>query len=545
MYEKYFGFNTLPFSITPDPRFLYENPSCREAMAALCYGIEARKGFIVITGEPGTGKTRLVKDFMQRASVVIRTAFIPTPKLTAPELLRFVLNDLGIASSTQDRGALTLQLKDYLVEQFEKRHIVALLVDEAQQLSNELLEELRLLSNLETNEDKLIQIVLLGQPELEARLDQPDLRQLKQRVALHCRLAPLKDEEVYLYMLARLKTAGFEEKTLFEPKAVERISLYSKGIPRLINVICDNALLICYASSKKIVSADFVEEVARDLQLIVRRPNVNLNANQHDAAEAEGKIIKEVGPLTSVSQRPLAEEIQDVFIVGEQRRAGIHRQWSLATLATGFVFGVLAAAGLGTIFYSQSNRDYLSQIAARIWDETNRRDTLKTAGVEPGALHEDPAKELKDVQPMGAEKPPISPQQPEESSVGANAAPIVEASKTGPSPATDAPERPQEKQAVKNDKKNEETIKTAAKGTTNQKSARDRLERDRIEFDIHRAIAKHAIRGVEVSVIDGTVFLGGRVDTENKKIAAAKAASNVPGVKYIRDRIIVNNDVAS
>ncbi|MGZ8532866.1 MAG: ExeA family protein, partial [Candidatus Binatia bacterium] len=193
MYEDYFGFKICPFSITPDPRFYFDTASCREAFAGLRYGIEGRKGLIVITGEPGTGKTRLVKDFMQRAEVMIRTAFIANPKLGATELLPFVLNGLRITPATQDPGALTVQLKEYLFDQFKKRHIVALLIDEAQQLSNELLEELRLLSNLETDEEKLLQIVLLGQPELEDRLEQPELRQLKQRVMIRCRLAPLKD----------------------------------------------------------------------------------------------------------------------------------------------------------------------------------------------------------------------------------------------------------------------------------------------------------------------------------------------------------------
>jgi general secretion pathway protein A len=537
MYEDYFGFKICPFSITPDPRFYFDTPSCREAFAGLRYGIEGRKGLIVITGEPGTGKTRLVKDFMQRAEVMIRTAFIANPKLGATELLPFVLNGLRITPATQDPGALTVQLKEYLFEQFKKHHIVALLIDEAQQLSNELLEELRLLSNLETNEEKLIQIVLLGQPELEERLEQPELRQLKQRVMIRCRLAPLKDPEVDLYILARLKTAGFEGKTLFDPKAVEKISLYSKGIPRVINVICDNALLNCYACSKKKVSADIIEEVARDLNLTLRSPKKQSSAAAQDEIDGERRIIKEVRPPTSVVQTPLVE-FQEVSMAREERRTPIHRQRSLASMAIGFVFGFLTAAGVGAIFYSQSDRNYLSEIAARIWDETDRREPLKTGAVEPAALHEDPSKELKDAQPAASEKPPVSTQQPEESSVGANATSILEASKS-PSQAADAPDRPQAKQTVKNDKKNQEPIKTTTTETS-KKAASDRLE-----FDIHRAIAKYAIRGVEVSVIDGTVILGGRVATENQKIAAAKAASSVPGVKYIRDRIIVNNDVAS
>jgi general secretion pathway protein A len=544
MYEKYFGFNTLPFRITPDPRFCYDHPDCREAMATLCYGIDGRKGFILITGEPGTGKTRLVKDFMQRAEVKIRSVSITTPKLNVTELLREVLNELGIAPSTQDRATLTLQLKDYLVEQFKKHRVVALLVDEAQQLSNELLEDLRLLSNLETNEDKLIQIVLVGQPELEERLDQPELRQLRQRIALRCRLVPLKDQEVYFYIQARLKTAGLKETSLFDPGAVAKITLYSNGIPRLINVICDSALLTCYALSKKKISADIIEEVARDLQISVRRPIGKSYAN-HDAARDAGRVVKEVAPLTSVSQRPLAEEIQDVFIAGEQRRLGIHRRPSLASLATGITLGIFAAtgvgaiAGVGAIFYSQSNGNYLSEIAARIGDEIHRRETLNAGAAESGTLHDAPLKELKDVQPMASEMPLTSTQQPEESSGEANAAPILEASKTGSYPGAAAQDRLQEQQTEKKDEKKEEAIKRPTKDT-GKKSVNDRLE-----LDIHRAIAKRAIRGVAVTVIDGTVVLRGRVDTENQKIAATKAASDVPGVKYIRDQIIVNDDVAS
>ena len=256
-----------------------------------------------------------------------------------------------------------------------------------------------------------------------------------------------------------------------------------------------------------------------------------------DVERKKRRIRKEVRPPTSVAQTPPAE-FPESSIAREQRRTPLHRQWSLASLATGFVFGVLAAAGVSVIFYPQSNRNYLAEIAARIWDETNRREILKTGAAEPGNLPEVPSKELKEVQPVASEKPPISTQQPEESSVGADATPIPDGSKS-PSQVADAPDRPQAKQTVINEKKNQEAIKNATKGPS-QKAANDRLE-----FDILKAIAKYAIRGVEVSVIDGTVFLGGRVDTENQKIAAAKAASSVPGVKYIRDRIIVNNHVAS
>ncbi|HET9916653.1 MAG TPA: AAA family ATPase [Candidatus Binatia bacterium] len=538
MYEEYFGFHTRPFSITPDPRFFYDTPSYREAFATLRYGIEARKGLIVITGAAGLGKTRLVKDFMQRAEVTIGTAFISNPKLTAAEFLPFVLNELRITSTTQDRAAMTLQLKEYLVERFKKHHHVALLVDEAQQLNNELFEELRLLSNLETNEEKLIQIVLLGQPELEERLDQPELRQLKQRVAIRCRLLPLTDREVYPYILSRLETAGFAGKALFDPKAVEKIALYSKGIPRLINVLCDNALLNCYACSKSKVSAEIVEETALDLQLTAQASKKQLSATAPLETVGKRRILKEANPSASVLQAPL-EDFADFPMAGEQRRTPIRRQRRLAGLATGFVFGILAAAGGGAIVYSQSYRDYLLQTAARIWDETNWRETVKTGAAALGALLADSSKELKDAQPIASEMPPLSTQQAEGSSLEANATPSLEASDPGASQSADVADRTEEKLSLKNENKDESTTKAAA-ARTSKKS-----ESDRLEFDIYRAIAKRAIRGVEVSVVDGTAFLRGRVDTENQKIAAAKAASSVPGVKHIRDQIIVNDNVAS
>ena len=267
VYDKHFGFSDLPFSISPNPRFVYDNPFYREAFATLCYGIEARKGFIVLTGEVGTGKTTLLRAVMHNLESSVHTAFIFNPKLTFSQLLRSIFNDLGITESSQDRLTLITKLNNYLLEQLKKDHVVAIMIDEAQDLSDDLLEEIRLLSNLETANGRLIQIVLMGQPELEQRLEQPHLRQLKQRIALRCRLTPLPKSEVGSYINYRLKKAGYQGKEIFEAKAIEKISLNSQGIPRIVNVICDNAVLIAYASSKKKVSAEIVEEVARDLQL--------------------------------------------------------------------------------------------------------------------------------------------------------------------------------------------------------------------------------------------------------------------------------------
>jgi general secretion pathway protein A len=267
MYNSYFGFSVSPFSVTPDPNFFYTNPVYEEAYATLRYGIEAKKGFIVITGEAGTGKTTLLRKLMHNMEGTIHSVFIFNTYLNFPELLQVILYDLGLAPKEPNKVTMLQELNDYLIAQLKQAHIVSVLVDEAQNLSDEALEGLRLLSNLETDQEKLIQIVLMGQPELQARLDRPSLRQLKQRVALQCRLVPLKDNEVRPYVDFRLRAAGYKGKDLFQPDAFRQIAFYSNGIPRLMNIICDNALLCAFARSQKIVSADIIKEVARDLRL--------------------------------------------------------------------------------------------------------------------------------------------------------------------------------------------------------------------------------------------------------------------------------------
>ncbi|HEX7228254.1 MAG TPA: AAA family ATPase, partial [Candidatus Binatia bacterium] len=267
MYEQHFGFHESPFSITPDPRFFYANSVYLEAYANLRYGIEAKKGFIAVTGEVGTGKTTLLRKLMLSLDKTIQTVLVFNTDVTFNELLRVISRDLGLPTAGRDRLDLVEELNDYLIEQLEHGRTVCLLIDEVQHLSDESLEGLRLLSNLETDRQKLLQIVLMGQPELQAKLDQPHLRQLKQRIALRAELAPLRDEEVGSYINFRLRVAGCDNPDLFDSGAIEKIAFYSKGIPRLVNVICDNALVIAFAASRKNISADVIGEVVRDLRI--------------------------------------------------------------------------------------------------------------------------------------------------------------------------------------------------------------------------------------------------------------------------------------
>lgn len=365
LYDKHFGFADFPFSITPNPRFVYDNSLFREAFAILRYGIEARKGFIVVTGEVGTGKTTLLKAVMHDVEATVHTAFIFNPKLTFSQLVRSILIDLGIVESSQDRLTLIAKLNEYLIEQFKKDHIVAILIDEAQDLSDDLLEEIRLLSNLETDSSRLIQIVLMGQPEFEQRLDQPQLRQLKQRIALRCRLTPLPRGEVGPYINYRLKTAGYQGKELFEAKAIEKISLNSQGIPRIINVICDNALLMAYTSSKKKVSADMIEEVARDLKLtvpsITRGPGSVVNSKgRRDGIEKRNELPED----EQRKQETPPAEFEEFFI--EEKPPEIHPKNGIKRSRIGSLLIFLVAVGIGALLYAQQNRELVSDLGAQL-----------------------------------------------------------------------------------------------------------------------------------------------------------------------------------
>jgi type II secretory pathway predicted ATPase ExeA len=267
MYPCYFGFREKPFTVTPDTRFFYANPVYQEAYATLLCGIRERKGFVVLTGEAGTGKTTLLRKLMENLQGSVPFVFFYNTYLSFDELIAFTCNELALVTQGTGRLPRIRALNDFLIEQLRRGRTTALLIDEAQNLSEDALENLRLLSNLETESEKLLQIVLAGQPELESLFNQPEMRQLKQRVALNYRLRRLESREVCSYIAYRLGAAGCPRRDLFTPESLDLVVSYSRGIPRLINVICDNALQATYAAAKKKVSSDVIREVIRDLSL--------------------------------------------------------------------------------------------------------------------------------------------------------------------------------------------------------------------------------------------------------------------------------------
>jgi general secretion pathway protein A len=269
VYQSYFGLTEPPFNITPDPLFLYRSGSHREALAQLSYGIKARKGFVVLTGEVGTGKTTLIHSLLRDLGETSHTALIFSVITNPCDLLRWVCEEFRLVEPKEAGDGIheyLVLLNDFLLDKYRKGENCALIVDEAQNLSAEVLESIRLLSNFETAKDKLLQIVLVGQPELAARLNSQELRQLKQRIALRHELRPLSLAECQEYVFTRLKLAG-GNPAIFTYKALETIHSYSGGIPRLINVLGDNALLTAYALAKKTIEESIIEEVAHDLSL--------------------------------------------------------------------------------------------------------------------------------------------------------------------------------------------------------------------------------------------------------------------------------------
>jgi type II secretory pathway predicted ATPase ExeA len=267
VYKSFYKLTSNPFGSSPDPRFLYMMPHTREALAGLEYGISTRKGFMVLVGEVGTGKTTLLRRALSGFDPQrVFTSFVFNPLLEPLDFLEFVMTDFGIPPAERNKSAMLMQLNRWLVERFRHQETCVILVDEAQNLSWELFEEIRLLTNLETSSEKLLQIVLSGQPELQDKLRQPKVRQLRQRISMWCRTQAITEHQTGAYIAQRLLIAGTAEE-IFLPEAVEAIYRASQGIPRLINLVCEHALMLGYVEQAKKISLAMVMEVANDLDL--------------------------------------------------------------------------------------------------------------------------------------------------------------------------------------------------------------------------------------------------------------------------------------
>jgi general secretion pathway protein A len=266
MYLSYFGFTKHPFSLTADPSFLFPSPQHREAMSFLFYGITERKGFLAITGEVGTGKTTLCRAILSRLDRSVNTAFILNSNLTEYQLLQAIVEDFGISITAKNKINLMRALNNFLLEQVVLGNNAVIIIDEAQNLSSGQLEQVRMLSNLETAEQKLLQIVLVGQPQLRKKLDSKGLLQLRQRIPIRFHLTPLTRDEAASYITHRIHVAGGRVWDLFDEKAIDIVYDYSGGVPRLINVVCDKALLAAFALDSRTVNGRIVRASIREIE---------------------------------------------------------------------------------------------------------------------------------------------------------------------------------------------------------------------------------------------------------------------------------------
>jgi general secretion pathway protein A len=305
MYKQFYGLTRSPFEISPDPKFYCPTPLHNEALATLLYGIRKRKGFVVATGEVGTGKTLLVQCVMQWLNKgEIAFSHIFNPRLSVIEFLQYFSSDLGLATANKNKGELLMQLNQYLIGRYRKGSTTVLIVDEGQLLDWDVLEEIRLLTNLETLQQKLLQIILIGQPELEEKLDSSNLRQLKQRIAFRCRLQPLSADAVRKYVYRRLEIAGASEAAvLFPEPTLARIVHYSKGIPRLVNTLCESALITGYAQQIRSITPEIIDQVAADARLDKTEPAPLVSrAPDRDAA------LKQLFEVMHLFEQELATE---------------------------------------------------------------------------------------------------------------------------------------------------------------------------------------------------------------------------------------------
>ena len=268
MYNAFFGFTQNPFNMSPDPSFLFRSPHHEEALANLIYGVQSRKGFIVLTGEVGTGKTTMLeclRDFLNAQQIAFASLF--NSRLTTAQFFELLAYDFDLRCDRASKTQVLLALNGLLIDRSNANRTTVLILDEAHNFEWDVLEEVRLLGNLENRRGKLVQIVLAGQPELDRKLEQPEYRQLKQRIALRCNLRSLTPQETVSYINARMARAGLQNQNILSPELVHEIHFRAQGIPRLINAICDNLLLTAFAMESKSATLEMLNEVAADMRL--------------------------------------------------------------------------------------------------------------------------------------------------------------------------------------------------------------------------------------------------------------------------------------
>lgn len=308
MYESYFNLTKKPFDLLPNPEFIYLSKSHKRVLSYLDYGIKERSGFILLTGDVGSGKTTIIRDLINKKHERVVLAKIFNTRVNSDQLISMINDDFGLPVQGKDKIELLRDLNAFLISQYAKGNQPTLIIDEAQNLNSKLLEEVRMLSNLETDNAKLLQIILVGQPELRETLKQPGMRQLRQRLSINCHLQPLSSTEIEEYILHRLEIAGDRSAVVFDTQALHLIYKYSRGIPRLINIICDFLMLSACAEETKRLDGDMVHDIIVDLDF----ENQYWESKVEDVKSAAGPVDYVSATPTSVNDTELVPVLIDV-----------------------------------------------------------------------------------------------------------------------------------------------------------------------------------------------------------------------------------------
>lgn len=351
MYTDFFGLREKPFDLLPNPDFLYPSKAHKRALTYLSHGIRERAGFVLLTGEVGSGKTTLIRNLLRSELQTSVLAKVFNTRVDSLQLLMQINSDFGLETDGRDKAALLRELNDFLIEQYAQRRQAVLIIDEAQNLTVEILEEIRMLSNLETDRDKLLQIILVGQPQLRDLLARPELLQLRQRIQINCNLQPLGPAEVREYIEFRLDKAGNREALILDDDAVEAVAAYSRGIPRLINILCDYIMIDAYSSGIRDIGGDTVHELAADLAFVDQywestpadrapaeengtgeaRPRIELVSGQARLLAAIGALNKRVESLEfqpSTDNATLLDLRERLDRMEQQQQVMVHELWA-------------------------------------------------------------------------------------------------------------------------------------------------------------------------------------------------------------------------
>lgn len=417
MCTAYFGLREQPFNITPDPRFFYATPGHEEVYANLLYGIRERKGFITLVSEPGTGKTTLLYKVMRELEPAIHTSFFYNTNLTFDELLDFVCSDFGLPVQAGRRLEKIQALNQFLLTRLEEGGTAVLIIDEAHNLADDVWENLRLLSNFETASKKLLQIVLVGQPELAKKLGRPELRQLKQRIAIYCRLDRLKVQAVGPFIYHRLRVAGCTRQDVFTPEAIRRIAAYSGGIPRLINMICDNALLIAYGTAQQTVGETIIEKAANGLLLKREYPLVAYEKTSEEEALWNAQMAYREQGLTDrtdavgTADRGVTTTPQNGLEEAPQAPAAeISRSWARRFTWVGIAISIVLLLRVGSVLiFPQQTRARIADLSSIESRAPIEQEKDKPGVQESPPITPDPSSLPTRDEPGGQESSPIIP----------------------------------------------------------------------------------------------------------------------------------------